>query len=253
MNKNIRRILSAVLSLAMTLSLAACGEKNSSAQPGSTGADGEKNTELNVALAGEPNALDPMCGATDRTSSAVYNNIYDTLLVADEKGNILPNLAEYELINDTTYEFKVIKGIKWHNGDELKANDIAFTMKKGCETAITKYIWGAIDPDRIEIIDEYTLRVSTFEPAPALLALMTALPVSSALALCPPLNTPEGVNPGNPPFSFRYPGSPERCTANTPATVPARLLLIERVVETFNLAGSIVVIEPTTDSFFCAP
>ena len=80
MNKNIRRILSAVLSLAMTLSLAACGEKNSSAQPGSTGADGEKNTELNVALAGEPNALDPMCGATDRTSSAVYNNIYDTLL-----------------------------------------------------------------------------------------------------------------------------------------------------------------------------
>ena len=105
MNKNIRRILSAVLSLAMTLSLAACGEKNSSAQPGSTGADGEKNTELNVALAGEPNALDPMCGATDRTSSAVYNNIYDTLLVADEKGNILPNLAEYELINDTTYEF----------------------------------------------------------------------------------------------------------------------------------------------------
>ena len=50
-----------------------------------------------------------------------------------------------------------------------------------------------------------------------------------------------------------YPGSPERCTANTPATVPARLLLIERVVETFNLAGSIVVIEPTIDSFFCAP
>lgn len=143
MNKNIRRILSAVLSLAMTLSLAACGEKNSSAQPGSTGADGEKNTELNVALAGEPNALDPMCGATDRTSSAVYNNIYDTLLVADEKGNILPNLAEYELINDTTYEFKVIKGIKWHNGDELKANDIAFTMKKGCETAITKCTSGA--------------------------------------------------------------------------------------------------------------
>ena len=43
MNKNIRRILSAVLSLAMTLSLAACGEKNSSAQPGSTGADGEEH------------------------------------------------------------------------------------------------------------------------------------------------------------------------------------------------------------------
>ena len=44
MNKNIRRILSAVLSLAMTLSLAACGEKNSSAQPGSTASDLEPVT-----------------------------------------------------------------------------------------------------------------------------------------------------------------------------------------------------------------
>ena len=67
MNKNIRRILSAVLSLAMTLSLAACGEKNSSAQPGSTGADGEKNTELNVALAGEPNVPPARCTTTSMT------------------------------------------------------------------------------------------------------------------------------------------------------------------------------------------
>ena len=182
MKKNMTRILSLALTLTLTLSLVACGGNNNS-DPGNGSQDGgsadtPKNTELTVALAGEPNALDPMCGATDRTSSAVYNNIYDTLLVADSEGNILPNLASYEQIDDLTYEFKVFEGIKWHNGDELTAHDIAFTMKKGCETAITKYIWGSINPDSIEIIDEYTLRVSTYEPAPALLALMTALPAS---------------------------------------------------------------------------
>nr|WP_326183927.1 ABC transporter substrate-binding protein [uncultured Oscillibacter sp.] len=182
MKKNIWRILPTVLLLAMLLSLVACGGNNSSekdgGQDGAGDAAAEKNTELNVALSGEPNALDPMCGATDRTSSAVYNNIYDTLLVADSEGNILPNLASYEMIDELTYEFKVFEGIKWHNGDELTAHDVAFTMKKGCDTAITKYIWGAIDPDSIEIINDYTLRVSTYEPAPALLALMTALPAS---------------------------------------------------------------------------
>lgn len=183
MKKNMKQLLSLVLALVMVLSLVACGGgTNPSANPaesgGSVSEDENKNTELNVALAGEPNALDPMCGATDRTASAVYNNIYDTLLVADSEGNILPNLASYELIDDTTYEFKVFKGIKWHNGDELTARDVAFTMKKGCETPITNYIWGAIDPDTIEILDDYTLRVSTREPAPALLALMTALPAT---------------------------------------------------------------------------
>jgi len=177
MKKNIQKILSLALLLAMTIPLAACGGSGSSGGS-NDGQNAEKNTAINVALAGEPNALDPMCGAPARTSSAVYNNIYDTLLVADDEGNILPNLASYEMIDDLTYEFHVFEGIKWHNGDTLTAHDVAFTMKKGCETAITKYIWGAIDPESIEIIDDYTLRVSTYEPAPALLALMTALPAA---------------------------------------------------------------------------
>lgn len=182
MKKNMQRILSSALILVLMLSLAACGgDGDSGAKSGSQSGESDstaKNTELTVALAGEPNALDPMCGATDRTSSAVYNNIYDTLLIADGEGNILPNLASYQQIDDLTYEFEVLKGVKWHNGDELTAHDIAFTMKKGCETAITKYIWGSINPDSIEIIDDYTLRVSTYEPSPALLSLMTALPAS---------------------------------------------------------------------------
>lgn len=184
MKKSLKKAVAIALAAIMVLSLSACG---SSAPATTTAAAAgqieaaptkEINTEINVALSGEPNALDPMCGATDRTSSAVYNNIYDTLLVADENGNILPNLAEYQIIDDTTYEFKVYKGIKWHNGDELTARDVMFTMKKGAETAITKYIWGTIDTEGFELIDDYTLRVKTVDPSPALLALMTALPAS---------------------------------------------------------------------------
>ena len=47
-----------------------------------------------------------------------------------------------------------------------------------------------------------------------------------------------------------YPGSPDLWIARTPATVPARLFEIERLVETFNCSGAIEVIEATTDSLF---
>jgi peptide/nickel transport system substrate-binding protein len=128
---------------------------------------------LNVVTAAEPKALDPMCGATDRTSAAVYNNIYETLLKVDNSGKIVPNLASYKQIDDTTYKFNIQKGVKFHNGEELKANDVAFTMKKGAETPITEYIWGSIDTKSIKIIDDYTVQVKLKSPCSPFLALMT--------------------------------------------------------------------------------
>ena len=51
-------------------------------------------------------------------------------------------------------------------------------------------------------------------------------------------------------FELSYPGSPDGCTAITPAKCPAKLLLSEREDPTCNLVGSIVCTEPITESFF---
>ena len=49
------------------------------------------------------------------------------------------------------------------------------------------------------------------------------------------------------------PGSPERCTAMTPANCPAKLLDTARVVPCCKASGRTDVIEPTTDTFFWLP
>src|SRR5690606_17097913 len=48
-------------------------------------------------------------------------------------------------------------------------------------------------------------------------------------------------------------GSPDRCTAITPGTIPARLLLRERFGVICNCCGFTVEIAPTTEAFFCVP
>lgn len=180
MKRNLFKAISIALTLVMLLSAAGCagGKENSSSGGGGDGGSGEKNDTITVVTSGEPKALDPMCGATDRTSGVVYNNIYESLLKVDDNGNIVPNLASYTQIDDVTYEFQVVEGVKFHNGEELKASDIAFTMKKGAETPITQYLWGSIDTDSIEVLGDYSLRIKLKEPCSPFLALMTCVPAA---------------------------------------------------------------------------
>lgn len=166
--------ISLVIIVILLLSAIGCGgNKNTGNENNDIDANASKEKVLNIVTASEPRALDPMCGATDRTSGAFYINIYDTLLKVDENGEIVPNLASYKQLDEVTYEFEIKKGVKFHNGEELKANDVAFTMKKGAETPITKYIWGSIDTNYLKIIDEYTVQVKLTAPCSPFLALLT--------------------------------------------------------------------------------
>ncbi len=71
-----------------------------------------------------PLYIDPAVGA-DNVALTCTQNFYDTLLTADENGIPQPRVAKsWEFDADTlTYTFKINKGIKFHNGDELKASD----------------------------------------------------------------------------------------------------------------------------------
>ena len=57
---------------------------------------------------------------------------YDTLVSNDVKGNVAPCIAEsYSLSADgLTWTFKIRKGVKYHNGDALTANDVKFSVDR---------------------------------------------------------------------------------------------------------------------------
>lgn len=78
-----------------------------------------------------PVYIDPAVGS-DNVAELCTNNFYDTLITIDNDGAAQPRVAEkWTFDSDSlTYTFTIRKGIKFHNGDELTANDVVFSLNR---------------------------------------------------------------------------------------------------------------------------
>ena len=93
---------------------------------------------------------------------------------------VVPQLAEsWKVINDTTWEFKLRRGIKFHNGDDFTAEDVKFTLERVFRegaldgtTSPRKSLFGPLSG--VKIIDDYTVQIVTENPW-AILPLMLSL------------------------------------------------------------------------------
>ena len=174
MKKRILRILAATLALAAMLSLAACGGNGGSSNGGNgTDANGDgaatsyKDT-LTWAQGADVTSLDPHQGK-ETPAVEVTCQIFDTLVVVDPETNeIKGQIAEsWEQPDDQTYVFKIRQGIKFHDGSDLTAEDVKFSLDRAINSAAVSYIVDFIDT--VTVDDEYTVTVKTKAPyAPAL-------------------------------------------------------------------------------------
>ena len=74
--------------------------------------------------------MDPI-GHNDVPSSRACFEVYDTLIFRDRENNLVPGLAEsWEFLSPTEYKFNLRKGVKFHNGEELKASDVRYTIMR---------------------------------------------------------------------------------------------------------------------------
>src|SRR5213078_4865192 len=82
-------------------------------------AAGAPEGKIVIAQGVDPTTLDPQW----HEETPAYNvllNVYDTLLFRDKDLKLIPWLAEsWRLVNPTTWEFKIRKGVKFHNGEEV--------------------------------------------------------------------------------------------------------------------------------------
>ncbi|URM32042.1 oligopeptide ABC transporter substrate-binding protein [Cytobacillus firmus] len=111
--------------------------------------------------------------------------MHEGLLKVNDELISEPNLAEYELSEDKTkLTFKLKQGVKWHDGEELTAEDmeyawylIADPTYEGARFANVAMIKGAQEykdgkADKIEgikVVDDYTIEVTVTEPSVNLL------------------------------------------------------------------------------------
>lgn len=122
----------------------------------------QKKDTLTYALYGEPSSLDPQCISTI-TDLRVINNIFDTLITIDKEGNIAPGIAEsWELLSDTEIKFTIKQGIKFHNGESLTNEDVAFTINRAVESP---YLAGALPfLEGAEVIDDTNVLIKFKSP-----------------------------------------------------------------------------------------
>ena len=149
-----------------------CSGSGSSSSKGKTASASNEIDVLKIGVAALPNTGDPMLNVGN-TGIRVFFNVFETLLLADQNDNlsIKPMLAEsWKRIDDYTIEFKLMKGVKFHDGTELKAKDVKFSLDRLKEKIPSIDLAASLMSivKETQIIDDYTVRVVTSAVDPIL-------------------------------------------------------------------------------------
>ena len=114
-----------------------CGNGAPPADPTTSGGlsdpgEPREGGEIGLAVTQEPDFLDPYLAEAAGTKEILYN-LFEGLVKLETDGSFSPSLAEeYEMAADgRSYRFKLRKGVKFHNGDEMTAEDVIYSLERG--------------------------------------------------------------------------------------------------------------------------
>src|SRR5215211_8971195 len=128
---------------------------------------------LYVALDDEPPELDPNL-STAYVDRQVMASLYDKLVDINQQGEIVPMLAKsYEVADDDlAYTFHLREGIKFHDGTEFNAEAVKYNLDRYQEEDSVRST--EVEPiESVDVVDEYTVRVTLSEPFAPFLAVLT--------------------------------------------------------------------------------
>lgn len=124
---------------------------------------------LTIGVRGGPDSIDPHFTATG-THAEALKHVFDTLVWSGDGLELMPRLAEsWKVINDNTWEFKLRRGVKFHDGSDFTAQDVKFSIERvpvvSGPNPTTIYVRRVKD---VKIIDPHTVLVITEGAAPTL-------------------------------------------------------------------------------------
>jgi peptide/nickel transport system substrate-binding protein len=126
--------------------------------------------ELRIGMGAEVTSMDPHF-VNLFPNNNIAEHVFEKLITLDPDSRLIPGLAEsWKAVEPTTWEFKLRRGVKFHDGSDFTAEDVAFSIERvgkipdspGPFTTYTKAI------KRIEIVDPHTIRFVTAFPHPQL-------------------------------------------------------------------------------------
>jgi len=136
--------------------------------------------ELNMAVKTETSSMDPHW-QTLIVNIQIDRHIFDHLIEFGNNMELSPGLAtSWKALDDKTWEFKLRKGVKWHDGSPFTADDVVFTWKRAASVPNAPNPFGQyIRGKKIEKIDDHTIRVTTEGPNPLILTDMAQFAIVS--------------------------------------------------------------------------
>ncbi len=171
--------------------LAGCGSSQPTAAPAEEAAvTAETETVSEPKMGGSvtvgiSNDLDTSLDPHTSTSAGkreIFYNIFEGLVKSDEDGNFVPALAEsYEISDDATlFTFHLRQGVKFHNGSDMTAEDVVYTLDRcrGADTGVA-LLAAYAQIESVTATDDYTVEIKLSEPNIEFLAYLTTAVVPS--------------------------------------------------------------------------
>lgn len=146
-----KKAIALIMALCMVFALCACSE-----QPQQPDTDGERSS-ITVSSAVDTSSFDPMASMS---VGCMYNlQIFECLIREEVDGTLVPGLAEsWEMSDDNmSVTFKIREGVKFHNGDTLLADDVAFSLNRVINEGnldVTSYM------EKAEVVDETHVKLT---------------------------------------------------------------------------------------------
>src|SRR3990172_4314269 len=130
---------------------------------------------VTVALASDTSTQDPHMH-TERMGIIINQHIFDTLVARDTKTwQPVPHLAEsVKSVDPLTWELKLRKGVKFHNGEPFNAESVKFSFDRVLNPEQKAPIRGFFTWIKsVDVVDEHTVRITTNKPYPLIHEILT--------------------------------------------------------------------------------
>jgi peptide/nickel transport system substrate-binding protein len=141
----------------------------------SVGAQEADRPSLVLAQGGALQYLDPNLNLSG-VQLQVHKLTHNVLVDYDNDNQLIPSLAEsWDIVDATTYVFHLRQGVKFHDGSELKASDVKFSLERctvhGETMLVTTSSSCAAENhfSSIDVVDDYTVRLNLGAPFAPLL------------------------------------------------------------------------------------
>jgi len=125
-----------------------------------------KDREVSIGLQAAITSIDPHYHNLSPNNSLLLN-IYEPLINRDPDGKLVPALAvSWKALDDLTWEFKLRKGVKFHDGSPFTAEDVVATIKRipnvpNSPSSMATFVKPIVET---KVVDPYTIVFRTAAP-----------------------------------------------------------------------------------------